>query len=74
MSLDIAIVPQLAPYDDEEEIQLMDVDAANLQLEEQSIHTTKNPVNQEEQDDRNNNSKIEKENNKLPPLTVIEVS
>ena len=53
---------QLAPYDDEEEIQLMDMDGNNLQLEEQLLETNENVIEK----------KIEKEV-KQPSVFVIEV-
>jgi hypothetical protein len=67
MSVDIL---QPAPYDDEEEIQLMDTDETNLQLDEQLIDTNTNVV------DKNKDEKpIEKEEEeeKMPSVLVIEV-
>jgi hypothetical protein len=67
MSVDTIDVPQLAPYDDEEEIQLMDTDGNNLQLEEQSNDTSENVV-----EEKNDEEPIEKEE-KMPSVLVIEV-
>jgi len=68
MSIDIIGVSQLAPYDDEEEIQLMDTDETNLQLDEQLIDTNINVL------DKNNDDKqVEKEEEEIPSLIVIEV-
>ncbi|CAF1193615.1 unnamed protein product [Rotaria sordida] len=72
MSVDIVIASQLAPYDDEEEILLMDTDATNLQVEEQLINTTTNDVSQEKQEENNDNNKTEKEEDKMPSFLVIE--
>ncbi|CAF3406091.1 unnamed protein product [Rotaria sp. Silwood1] len=72
MSLDIAVASQLAPYDDEEEIQLMDTDETNLQVEEQLINTTTNDAHQETPEENNDNNKTEKEEEKIPSLLVIE--
>jgi hypothetical protein len=69
MSIDIIGVSQLAPYDDEEEIQLMDTDETNLQLDEQLIDTNINVL------EKNNDDKQveEKEEEEIPSLIVIEV-
>lgn len=67
MSVDTIDIPQLAPYDDEEEIQLMDTDGNNLQLEEQSNDTSENVV-----EEKNDEEPIEKEE-KMPSVLVIEV-
>jgi len=60
MSAEIIDVSQPAPYDDEEEIQLMDTDETNLQLDEQLIDTNKDDKQIEEEE-------------KIPSLLVIEV-
>jgi len=60
MSAEIIGVSQPAPYDDEEEIQLMDTDETNLQLDEQLIDTNKDDKQIEEEE-------------KIPSLLVIEV-
>jgi hypothetical protein len=69
MSIDIIGVSQLAPYDDEDEIQLMDTEETNLQLDEQLIDTNTNVV------EKNNDDKQveEEEEEKIPSLLVIEV-
>ncbi len=66
MSAEIIGVSQPAPYDDEEEIQLMDTDETNLQLDEQLIDTNIN----ENKDDKQIE---EEEEEKIPSLLVIEV-
>jgi hypothetical protein len=66
MSAEIIGVSQPAPYDDEEEIQLMDTDETNLQLDEQLIDTNIN----ENKDDKQIE---EEEEEKVPSLLVIEV-
>ncbi|CAF3971371.1 unnamed protein product [Rotaria sp. Silwood2] len=72
MSLDIVVASQLAPYDDEEEIQLMDTDETNLQVEEQLINTTTSVVNEEKEQENNDNNQTEKEEDKIPSFLVIE--
>jgi hypothetical protein len=67
MSVDLIGASQLAPYDDEEEIQLMDTDGNNLQLEEQLTDTNENVVQK-----KNDEEPIEKEV-KLSSVLVIEV-
>jgi len=67
MSVDLIGASQLAPYDDEEEIQLMDTDGNNLQLEEQLTNTNENVVTK-----KNDEEPIEKEV-KLSSVLVIEV-
>jgi hypothetical protein len=62
MSAEIIDVSQPAPYDDEEEIQLMDTDETNLQLDEQLIDTNKDDKQIEEEEEE-----------KIPSLLVIEV-
>ncbi len=75
MSLGTIGVSQPEPYDlDEDEIQLMDMDEANLQLEEQTINP--NVVNKEEKKDDENieeEEEEEEEKEKVPSLLVIEV-
>ena len=58
MSLDIIVTSQPEPYDDEEEIQLMDTDEANLQLEEPIMNTTTNIVNQEKQEEQKQDTSV----------------
>ncbi|CAF5028863.1 unnamed protein product, partial [Rotaria socialis] len=72
MALDLAMTSQLAPYDDEEEIQLMDTDLTNLQGEEQFVNTTENVVNEEKQEENNDIDELEKTDDKIPSLLVIE--
>jgi hypothetical protein len=67
MSVNLIGASQLAPYDDEEEIQLMDTDGNNLQLEEQLTDTNENVVQK-----KNDEEPIEKEV-KLSSVLVIEV-
>ena len=73
MSLDIISASQLEPYDDEEEIQLMDTDETNLQLEEQEIISTADAVNKHKQEENTDNKTEEEEEDKVPSLVVIEV-
>ncbi len=61
-------VSQLAPYDDEEEIQLMDTDGNNLQLDEQLLNTNENFVEK-----KNEEEPIEEQEEKKPSILVIEV-
>jgi len=70
MSAEIIGVSQPAPYDDEEEIQLMDTDETNLQLDEQLIDTN---IHNENKDDKQIEEEEEKEEKKIPSLLVIEV-
>ncbi|CAF3366319.1 unnamed protein product [Rotaria socialis] len=72
MALDLAMTSQLAPYDDEEEIQLMDTDLTNLQEEEQFVNTTESVVNEEKQEENNDIDELEKTDDKIPSLLVIE--
>ena len=72
MSLDLTGASQLAPYDDEEEIQLMDTDGNNLQLDEPLIDTNTNAVEKDDDNNEEEEKPIEKEEH--PPfLLVIEV-
>ncbi len=71
MSAEIIGVSQPAPYDDEEEIQLMDTDETNLQLDEQLIDTNTN-IHNENKDDKQIEEE-EKEEKEIPSLLVIEV-
>ena len=68
MSVDTMNVSQLAPYDDEEEIQLMDTDGNNLQLDEQLLDTNENFVEK-----KNEEEPIEEQEEKKPSILVIEV-
>lgn len=73
MSLDIATAAQLAPYEDEEEIQLMDMDEANLQAEEQILNTsTLSTMDQEKKQETDTIYETEDEDKKSS-LLVIEV-
>jgi hypothetical protein len=68
ISVDTMNVSQLAPYDDEEEIQLMDTDGNNLQLDEQLLNTNENFVEK-----KNEEEPIEEQEEKKPSILVIEV-
>ena len=65
MSVDIHEISEPTPYDDIEEIQLMDTDGTNLQLDEPLISTNTVEKNKEE--------KPIEEEEEVPPVLVIEV-
>jgi len=73
MSLNILNADELAPYDDEEEIQLMDTDGTNLQLdeEEEQQSTNTNATKKEIVQNNNRDNKIETEEEDKPPLLFV---
>ena len=68
MSVDTIGAAQLAPYDDEEEIQLMDMDGNNLQLDEPLIETETNVIEKKTVEEQPR-ERVEKP----PTLVVIQV-
>jgi len=69
MSLDIITASQLEPYNDEEEIQLMDTDQTNLQLDEPSLVPPTDVVHEQKTDYQTD----EEKDKVVPSLLVIEV-
>ncbi len=76
MPLDITVVSQLEPYEDEEEIQLMDTDQTNLQVEEQPLTDTDPttvPNREKHTENIDNSTKKKNIQDDIPSLKVIEV-